>query len=622
MLNQLKVKLNDKLKQLNYLKVIYFQDKTLIPLFMLLACLSVFLEIAMLYINANMIEGLSQKNFQVIRTAIIALIAFQFLLGLLIDYCSALLDSKSKRFEQTMLARVHLKAMEIDYDLIIQADTLKKLSSANYTIEHTGGYVQFLKYYHQYFENVVKFVSALIIIVEMVRIQTVYPANLPVSFQQPVALLLLIFVITFINIGLLKLIHSYSKRHSHALFEMKKDVERRFDYFTDRIFMNFPLGKDIRLFNLQTLISQKYREHLKRAIVFFEEFYHIKAKNKETFMQVANTIYLIIIYYIVIVKIYTANLSIGELTKYLGILIIFNHTISKLIEIDHKLNLQLAYITSYDELLKMKGSHQGDLSIDILLEEGLKKIEFHGVYFSYPSSQVDVIQDLSFQFFVDKKYAIVGENGAGKSTIIKLMLGLLKPTKGKITYNDIDISRFSFDDLVTLSAVVLQDFQLFNDTISKNIACSNNYDLARVENILNQLHLDDFFNRMPLGIDTVLSKYDEMGINPSGGESQKFAIARAMYKNAPLLILDEPTSALDPDSEYAIFSLLSSLAYNKIAVFISHRMSMCSLCDEVVVLDKGRIIECGQHQTMLEKTNSKYFQLFTRQREHYIGAEV
>lgn len=618
MFSKLRVKTNNKLKAFNYLKVIHRYDQSLIALAIVLACLSVLLTIATLYINAKMIEGLSLQNFTIIRIAIIELITIQFVLGVLIDYCTNLFDLKIKHFDDSMIAKLNAKAMEIDYSLFIQADSLKKLSNAHYTIEHTGAYTQFLKYYYQYFEAFIKLISALAIIVQMVSIKTVYSANLPIFFQNPISLLLVIFSISFINIKLLKRIHAYAQRHSQDLFDMKKDVERRFDYFTDRIFMNFPLGKDIRMFNLQALISQNYRKYLQRAIRFFEEFYHIKAKNKETAEQVLTLIYLLIVYYIVIVKIYSANLLIGELAKYLGILLIFNQAISTLTEIDHKLNLQLSYIENFDDLFKMKTSHKGDLAIDALLKDGLKEIEFHNVSFKYPSSQDYVIQNLSFKFQFNKKYAIVGENGAGKSTLIQLMVGLFQPTSGKITYNGIDISRFSFDDLTKLSAVVLQDFSLFNDSIAKNIACSNSYDKNRIMGILKQLHLTEFLAKMPLGIDTVLSKYDENGINPSGGEAQKFAIARAMYKNADIIILDEPTSALDPSSEYEIFSLLSKLSNHKIGVFISHRMSMCPLCDEVIVIDNGRIIECGQHQTMLAKTKSKYYQLFTTQRKHYI----
>ena len=245
-------------------------------------------------------------------------------------------------------------------------------------------------------------------------------------------------------------------------------------------------------------------------------------------------------------------------------------------------------------------------------------VEFRDVSFKYPGSEAYALRHVNMKFKVGSRLAVVGMNGSGKTTFIKLLCRLYDPTEGEILLNGINIRKYRYDDYMKIFSVVFQDFQLLALPLGQNVAASQTYDAARVLDCLNKAGFGEKLAKMPHGLDTYLYKsVDTEGVDVSGGEAQKIAIARALYKDSPFIILDEPTAALDPIAEAEIYSKFDEIAGDKTAVYISHRLSSCKFCDEIAVFDSGSVIQQGTHSDLLADESGKYFELWNAQAQYY-----
>ena len=239
--------------------------------------------------------------------------------------------------------------------------------------------------------------------------------------------------------------------------------------------------------------------------------------------------------------------------------------------------------------------------------------------FRYPGTADDILKNVSLDFKIGQKMALVGRNGAGKTTLIKLLLRLYEPTEGEICLNGINIEKYDYEEYLQIFSVVFQDFKLFAFPLDENIAAGGQVDKRRLKQVLTKIGLNEFVEGLPKKECTLLYQENGEGVTPSGGEAQKVAIARALYKDAPFVILDEPTAALDPIAEAGIYENFDSLVGEKTAVYISHRMSSCKFCDRIVVLDHGEIAEEGTHDSLMER-NGIYAKLYQKQAEYYVTA--
>ena len=223
------------------------------------------------------------------------------------------------------------------------------------------------------------------------------------------------------------------------------------------------------------------------------------------------------------------------------------------------------------------------------------------------------------KFEIGKRLAVVGMNGSGKTTFIKLLCRLYDPTEGEILLNGIDIRKYNYREYMDIFSVVFQDFKLLSLKLGENVAGKVDYDKKAVVDCLEKAGFSDRLARMKNGTDTYLYKdYDsENGVDVSGGEAQKIAIARALYKDAPFIILDEPTAALDPIAEAEIYGKFDEIAGDKTAIYISHRLSSCKFCDEIAVFHEGSVIQQGSHGDLLLDETGKYYELWNAQAQYY-----
>jgi ATP-binding cassette subfamily B protein len=245
-------------------------------------------------------------------------------------------------------------------------------------------------------------------------------------------------------------------------------------------------------------------------------------------------------------------------------------------------------------------------------------IEFRHVSFRYPGSESYALKDFSLKFRVGEHMAIVGMNSSGKTTMIKLMCRLYDPQEGEILLNGVDIRKFKREEYLHLFSVVFQDFKLLALPLGENVAASSRVDTDRAAEVLRQAGLGERLDRLPGGLDTYLyQNIRDDGVEISGGEAQKIAIARALYKDAPFVLLDEPTASLDPLSEYEIYSRFDSMVKDKTAVYISHCLSSCRFCDDIAVFHEGRLVQRGSHEELLLDEQGKYYELWHAQAQYY-----
>lgn len=247
------------------------------------------------------------------------------------------------------------------------------------------------------------------------------------------------------------------------------------------------------------------------------------------------------------------------------------------------------------------------------------RIEFRDVSFKYPGSGEYALKNLSLELKVGEKLAIVGRNGSGKTTMIKLLCRLYDPQEGEILINGVDVKKFRHDEYAKLFSVVFQDYTLFSLMLAENVAVDKEYDREKVLRCLADVGFGQRLAELgEKGIESFLYKdYTDDGIEISGGEAQKLAIARAVYKEAPFVLLDEPTAALDPLAEAEVYGNFDKIAGDKTAIYISHRLSSCRFCDKIAVFDKGRLVQVGSHAELLANEKGVYAALWNAQAKYY-----
>lgn len=261
--------------------------------------------------------------------------------------------------------------------------------------------------------------------------------------------------------------------------------------------------------------------------------------------------------------------------------------------------------------------YQGSLSVE-KRDDDRYEVEFRDVSFRYPNTEAYALRHVSMKFRIGEKLAVVGRNGSGKTTFIKLLCRLYDPTEGEILLNGVDIRKYDYAEYQALFSVVFQDFRLFAFSLGQNVTAGADVDCARAEVCLREAGLGERLLRMPDGLDTMLYRdFDPHGVVISGGEAQKIAIARALYKNAPFLVLDEPTAALDPVSEYEVYRKFNAISGGKTALYISHRLASCRFCDEILVFSAGSIVQHGTHEALLQEKNGEYARLWHAQAQYY-----
>ena len=389
--------------------------------------------------------------------------------------------------------------------------------------------------------------------------------------------------------------------------------------------MNKTRAVDIRMYGQENIVAYYWKENNN---VFGADGYIGKmAKGKMgvlgSFSASVATLITGFAYLFTCLKAIGGAFGVGSITQYVGAVTTLAGNINLLLHAYGNMKANTEHMERTFEYLDIPSSmYQGSLTTEKRSDRKYE-LEFKNVSFKYPGSDIWALRNVNMKIKVGKRLAIVGENGSGKTTFIKLLCRLYDPQEGQILLNGIDIRKYKYDDYMNIFSVVFQDFQLICQPLGANVAGSTDYDRDRARKALVDAGFGDRLATMEKGLDTILYKdLSDDGVDVSGGEAQKIAIARTLYKDAPFIILDEPTAALDPIAEAEIYSKFADITGDKTAIYISHRLSSCKFCDEIAVFHEGEIIQQGNHVSLVADTNGKYYELWNAQAQYYTENET
>ncbi|MDM8200172.1 ABC transporter ATP-binding protein [Allofournierella massiliensis] len=325
-----------------------------------------------------------------------------------------------------------------------------------------------------------------------------------------------------------------------------------------------------------------------------------------------------VVYAFVCLKAWAGAFGVGSVTQYVGAITQLFQGLSRLLQVLGMMRANGEFLQDNFAFLDIPNRmYQGSLTTEKRSDRNYE-VEFRDVSFRYPDTDQWALRHVNIKFRVGSRLAVVGMNGSGKTTFIKLLCRLYDPTEGEILLNGINIRKYRYDEYIRIFSVVFQDFKLLSLPLGENVAGAARYDRDRVKQCLEDAGFGQRLEALPHGLDTYLHKdLKDEGVDISGGEAQKIAIARALYKDAPFIILDEPTAALDPIAEAEIYSRFNDIVTDKTAIYISHRLSSCKFCDEIAVFHEGEIVQMGTHEELAADTSGKYYELWNAQAQYY-----
>lgn len=573
------------------------------PLFFVFETFYTLLDVLNPFINLMLTpliidELLGQKRMRVLLTYVLVLVLGKSITFILSDMCRSNLDKYQERLNNFYSMEISRHAMCLDFELTEDKKCLDQLEKAKTGMSwYSGGAYGMAQQVFFFLGNVLKIAGFVAVIIHY-------------------APLLLILVVAYVIVNG-RLSAKNNKTEIECYGQLAK-TNRIFGYFGWET-VDFKYGKDIRLYEAQEMLLERWDTTTDESISTWKYQTDTQLPN-HLLMNVTGLLRNFITYFWGGVLVIRNVITIGSATQLIEATSALDATLGGLVwnvqELIKRSNYAYEYVlfAKYPERMT-KGTKK--------VREGMHEIEFQEVSFSYPGTDRKVLDRISIRIRPGEKLSIVGLNGAGKTTFIKLLCRLYDPTEGVILLDGVDIREYELSSYVAQFAPVFQDFKIFAFSIAENISVREDTKMTpeekkRCEDLIRQLEMNSFFDKLPHGLTTKVTKvFDEEGVEPSGGEQQKIALARALYKDSPVLILDEPTAALDPIAEYEIYRQFNELVEHKTAFYISHRLSSCKFCDKIAVFSDGKIAEYGDHSTLASISNGIYARMFEAQAQYY-----
>lgn len=541
------------------------------------------------------------------------LIGLNLVVGLLSKLCQYFASKHAAAINYRLARAISNKSFTLDYEQIEDSEIMELITKAKEGTNGNGGITSLINtFYNTVLNAFLKLVYAVILLSGLLVIKDHNSTLLIVKIiNHPASALIILVALILVTVFTTLIVKKDARAGYKAMLD-NIDTNRKYSCIYN-VCSNYRYGKDIRIYAMQPMLLDIMSNKRYSADKCWRE-YSFKSIRYQSCISLIAKALLIISYVYVGLKAYYGLISIGSVVSYVSAITILGTSINTFFEGYVAMSQSATYLEHYFTYLnlptKMSYGKQKLESSDV-------EIEFKDVSFSYPKQQEMILQHINLSIKKGCKMAIVGQNGAGKTTLIKLLCRLYEPTSGEILINGIPISEYSRSELYNIFSVVFQDFKLFSYSIKDNVASGLNGDEDKVWNALEKAGIRERVVHMEKGIDTVLyQRNEEQGVEISGGEAQKISLARALYKNAPMVILDEPTSALDPEAEADIYERFKEMIDGKTAIFISHRMSSCKFCDQIVVLENGQIEEIGSHQELLAN-EGLYHEMWTAQSKYY-----
>ncbi len=537
------------------------------------------------------LDGVVTKSYQEALKLALIVVLVNLVLNVLNKLYTTLIDAQSVRMNQRMNQYISIKMMNLPFQCLEDPYYLDLMERSKFAINNQGVFWGM----QNAISNIVS--SAITIISVSAILFTLSP---------------IVVAVTILVVGIYVVVKILCSKYELKFYRDLIPINRKFGYYCNTISLP-AYGKDFRLFNMGNMLNEKFTAYCDEISKYFFKI----NKNIYFFESIIGTVDKIhrgFLYVFIAIKTLTDHLSIGSFSLYISSAVALTTSLQTTLESAIALLKSLEYLKPFTELANLKENVENGQKI---FEGTIDSIEFKNVSFHYPHSEQLILDNISFKIGKNERISIVGLNGAGKTTLIKLLCRLYLPSSGQIYVNGVNISEYEFISYESQISAVFQDYKLFAYSIGENIAGDNLHkDEAYQEACL--VGLKQKLDSLDEGIDSLYSKsFDEKGIELSGGEAQKVAIARALHKNSSLVILDEPTSALDPLAEAEIYENFDCLVKHKIAIYISHRMSSSIFCDKILVLNGGKVTDYDSHTNLMKKHDSLYYKLFHTQAKNY-----
>lgn len=593
-------------KNLWYLwKAVYRQEKKLTILMTILAVLRAVNYYILFVLMGYIIDAANNKaDMQEMIKVITVTLSLKLFLEVITRWITEQCSKKHEQIPQEIASRdLNIQALTFDYEHLenpeVQDLRFRSFQRSWYGI---GGWL--LQVVHSTLKNISSMIISIVIMLPMFKINRVH-----IGYSiGVVAILILLIAINYI-IGV-----NGTRNAMNSYFKDSNLYNKKLFYLD--LFSKIEPQKDIRVMKMEEAVMNDVKTLFKKVQTSEQkqgEFY-IK---RQIFQKLILNVATLLIYVYTAVCAAKNLISIGQVVTFAASMAQMMHCANMLSVGFGHLKSAAMYAGDYKDFMTLtEKKYKGTIPVE-KRQDAKFNVEFEHVYFKYPGAEDYVIKDLNLSLVIGEKLAIVGKNGSGKTTFVKLLCRLYDVTEGTIKVNGIDIKKYDYKDYCELFSVVFQDFALFDLPVGENVAGNANYDKEKVQKAMDKVGLDDIAGKLTNGLDTYIGKECcSEGVNFSGGERQRLAIARAIYKDASFVIMDEPTAALDPEAEAEVFEGFDRMVGNKTAIYISHRLASCKFCEDILVFDNGKVVQHGNHNE-LEKEEGMYKELWNAQARYY-----
>lgn len=563
-----------------------------------------------LFFSARILNLLLAKSYRACLYTVVVFLLTQYGLGLFEKICRQYLDGQKELCLARTEQKITAKALELEFEKFEKTETMDAIRRTNVSSMGSGNVGDQLIVIHTLITSLLSVLYALFFLLRLFLLSDSSRNNFFTSSFSMLALLLLCGV----QLALSSRINRRSTQKNIELNQGNDHSNSVANYLVN-VMLEERRADDIRIGHLDHFLDVQFGKAMEHFLPMYLDFARFSAitDGKNALLSLLSNF---AAYLVIGARALYGVLPIGDVLLYAGSVTRAMSDLQTFLATGSEFDYINSYLSTYEDFIAQPSmAYDGTLPIE-KRDDGQYEFAFHDVSFSYPGTNIPVLEHVTLSFAVGEKTALVGRNGAGKTTLIKLLCRLYEPTSGYITLNGIDIRKYSYKEYTQAFSVVFQDFHLFSLPLDENIAAGTEIDEAALQSSLAKVGLTGRVQQLPQGVRTRLYNNNGSGVDLSGGEAQRTAIARALYKDAPFVILDEPTAALDPIAEAEIYEQFSQMTAGKTAVYISHRMSSCKFCDRIIVLDHGRIAEDGTHDTLLAN-HGIYANLYETQAQYY-----
>ncbi|HIY34617.1 MAG TPA: ABC transporter ATP-binding protein/permease [Candidatus Eubacterium faecigallinarum] len=589
-------------------------EKRLIPTAVIVAVVTAVMPFVNIWFTAKIIDlidaGADMKKLALYIALAVGINAvlffFNYFLGDMYYMYRSLMYNKE-------LQNITTKLFKAEYQKLESSDFKELIHKHSEAQDRVfSSFVQFSWMMRDFISGAITLIISVIMIFPLLKIG--FKTTGDTYFEKPVFLLTIFAAIAVMAVVILIVATQMNKAWFKASDEYSR-LDRIFYYFLN-MFSDYNTGKEIRLYKEQSLIEHTATDKLLTDGEKILKKASLHTAKSSSFVAVLGALVGFGIYLFIGVKGLYGLFGIGSLVLYCGAFMQIINGIMKMAVTFGKTAEMAPLVNYYFEIVNTKDDMTyGTREFD----DDKFEIEFKNVSFKYPASDTYALQNVNLKIENGEHLAVVGRNGSGKTTFIKLMCRLYDVTDGEILINGVNIKEYSKESITKLYSVVFQDFKIFSIPLKNNICANEEYDANRFYACLDNSNIAHRVEHLPDRENTYLYKdIDQNGVEISGGEAQKLALARALYKNSAVVILDEPTAALDPVAENEIYSRFNSFVQGKTAIYISHRLSSCVFCTRIAVFDKAHLVETGTHQELLN-AGGKYSELWNAQAKYYVN---